>query len=575
MTGKDFRGAHDRGGFPGEVYSPDYSDDQPMSVMPSAEQQREELQTRHEQERRQTERPCQRDRMAVSGAVASSLLTSQDTSPVVFGGRQDDFSESAEMKWEYLYERYISDVIADTLIENQDLPNDKMDIAVAELPQHPQLREMYKKIFELRNKKDSESKEEFEIAMGEIKVILEWYSLTFNKSTLTRSIGLQAIAPIAAGLRESIAERGPDALREYDQQMAEAPSEEQKMEVLMEFRVREALAQQDPENLAQYDKEMEEATTPEQRKMILMKAAIRGELAKRNPEELAQFDKEMTKATTIEEQKAVLKSAVEKLDDPELKALFEEWEILEMAAQQKAAEEVQRKAVEEEGKKKAQEKPKEKPKATTVTGSPSVEYNGGGLSTYACEQARAAIKDSTYTLDDNGTLNLPRGLSVQVVEAGNGQYKLIDRKYASKEVGPFDLKDLAMKAYERFIDAYITLHIRPGLDSPDAISKVKDNALVTVGKALLGRGDTNGYKVMGDDLLVLDGLIDSLLIKEKGTTLVSRVNSLFEKLRYGMDGKTLAITGEAAAIRRKLLTGKAGGKKYSVSELLGEDKAEG
>lgn len=42
-----------------------------------------------------------------------------------------------------------------------------------------------------------------------------------------------------------------------------------------------------------------------------------------------------------------------------------------------------------------------------------------------------------------------------------------------------------------------------------------------------------------------------------------------------MDGKTLAITGEAAAIRRKLLTGKAGGKKYSVSELLGEDKAEG
>ncbi|MFA7685664.1 MAG: hypothetical protein WCX95_02605 [Candidatus Gracilibacteria bacterium] len=499
MPGNGLGGSYSGGTASGENYSPDFGFDRPMSVMPPTPQEQKRLQDQHEREKRQLQGPLEKEREELAEAVSQNLiLTSQDVSPLVFGGGSEFFSESPEGNWEYLYERYISAVIEDTLSQNRNFATKLMMTASVELPKHFQLKEMYKRVFDLRGKKDESSKEERRLAIGEIKAILERYSIVFNESSLNKFVRYQALTLISSRVREGV----------------------------------------DPEKAIQLKREIAAARTEEEKIAILQKFSS---------------------------------------GNPELKAqLEEEVKLLEEDQRQKAEEEKERLA--EEAKKKAQGNLEEKAKGTSGAGQVGAEFASveGGLSPYAYEQARSAIaaSGSTYKLSSDGTLRLDRRFSVKLIEKGNGQYSLIDSKYADKEGKSFPLNELAMKAYERFIDAYISLRIRPKLEGSDGISKVQDNQLVTVGKALLGRGDTNGYRVVGDDLKVLDALVDSLLIREKGTTLITRVNSLFEKLRYGMDNKTLAITGEAAAIRTKLLEGKASGTKYSVSELLGERKAE-
>lgn len=557
------------------------SESQMMSIPP-------ELAEKQERERAAIEKGTMEREIALSGDVCRPLvrgeiLTSQDSSRVVFGGAQEDFSESPEMKWEHLYEEYVSNVIADTLHQNKDFPNHLMTIAASELPGHPQLREMYKKGFELRDKKDQKSKEELDLVVGEIEAILKWYSLEFREDTLNKSLGLQAIVPLAIIAREAVMRKGHKALKKYDEAVASANTTEEKFGVVTEVLVREDIAQQDPEAVVQLDEEIKETTSPDERKMVLMRAAIRAELVKKSPEALAQFDKKLEEALTPEDKEIVLMAAIEELNNPQLKSLFDEWKLLGIAAKQKVVEEARLKAeeeakkkAEEEAKKKAQEK---KPKGETVTGVSSVTTDSN-YNSYAYDQARGAMFSSgaSYELSADGTLSLGRDISVQVEVDKAGRYYLVDEKYADGgKVGPFGVEDFAIKAYERFIDGYISRDIRGRLKNPDEISGISDNQLVTVGKALLGRGDQNGYKVKGDDLKVLDGLVESLLVEdEKYPTLNKKMFALYKKVYKSMDSKTLAISGEAAAIRKKLLGGetKSGGGKQSVSELLGEDKLE-
>lgn len=292
-----------------------------------------------------------------------------------------------------------------------------------------------------------------------------------------------------------------------------------------------------------------------------------------------EFDAEMGKAQNDEERLLVLKKFAG--DDPELLKELQEQEesLLEVDVEKKKEEEeaiALKKAQEEAAKKKAEEEAKKKAQKTTASTSKSADNANDSNNSYAYDQARSAMISSraSYTLSSDGTLTLGKDLSVKVGVDKDGKYFLIDGKYAEDgKVGPFKLEEFAVKAYERFIDGYISKNIRGRLKNPDEISGISDEYLVTVGKSLLGRGDENGYKVEGEDLKVLDELIESLLTEDKKyPTLSKKMHVLYKKLYKSIDSKPL----EVKTIREKLLKGESSsGKKYSVSELLGEDKAEG
>lgn len=209
-----------------------------------------------------------------------------------------------------------------------------------------------------------------------------------------------------------------------------------------------------------------------------------------------------------------------------------------------------------------------KEKTVVPDGSKATETSANKAAAY--EQANYAISNSgsSYSLSRDGTLTFSRDFSVKVDVDDQGQYYLVDDKFANKgKVGPFNLREFPVKAYERYIDAYVSKKIRGRLKDPDQISGVKDEYLVTVGKALLGGGKKNGYKIEGEDKLVLDGLVESLLVQDKTyENLSKRMYALYKHVR--------ADHNMAVAIRRKLLGAADGRKRYSVSELMGE-KTEG
>ncbi|MDD3862069.1 MAG: hypothetical protein PHP74_04265 [Candidatus Gracilibacteria bacterium] len=291
-----------------------------------------------------------------------------------------------------------------------------------------------------------------------------------------------------------------------------------------------------------------------------------------------EFDAEIGKAQNDKERLLVLKKFAG--DDPELikELQGQEEDLLEVDVEKKKEEDEAaaiKKTQEEAAKKKAEEEAQK----TMDSVSKATDKNTSN-NVYAYDQARSAMINSgvSYTLSSDGTLALGKDLNVKVGVDKDGKYFLIDEEYAEGgKVGPFNLEEFAVKAYERFIDGYISRNIRGRLKNPDEISGIPDKYLVTVGKSLLGRGDKNGYKVEGEDLKVLDKLVESLLTEDKKyPNLANKIYALYDKMRGSMDSKTLSLTEEANNIRKRLLKGESSsGKKYSVSELLGEDKSEG
>ncbi|MFA6918208.1 MAG: hypothetical protein WC285_05280, partial [Candidatus Gracilibacteria bacterium] len=278
---------------------------------------------------------------------------------------------------------------------------------------------------------------------------------------------------------------------------------------------------------------------------------------------LAEFDKQMKGAKNADSAIAVLDNYVKTSDDADLRKQWQE--------NKKALEDTKKKEENELSQTRTNESSENLATSDQVSASVSEKR----ATAYSAAGAVITSSGSEYELTNDGTLKFPRGFSVKVEVDDKGQYYFVDNKYSNRgKVGPYGLQEFVIGAYERFIDAYISKKIRGRLTAPDQISEIDDKQLVTVGKALLGR-EKNGYKVKGEDLMVLDGLIESLLVKDaEYPTLNKKVFALFRRVRKNMNEGTLAISGEASTIRKKLLEGSATGKKYSVSELLGENKTE-
>jgi hypothetical protein len=268
-------------------------------------------------------------------------------------------------------------------------------------------------------------------------------------------------------------------------------------------------------------------------------------------------------AGSPDEQLAIMDQSAKDSNDPELQ---KEWE------EEKAAlEEIKKEEKEEQ-------KPKEEPKKQTasVQSKPTAGKKVDAKTVKAYEQANTAVLGTGYTVDRDGVMKLSPEINVQIKTEGEGQYSIIDSRYSSDgKIGPFDLKDLPAKAYERYIDNYVSRRVGPRLSAPAEIAGIRDGLIEGIGVALIGDGSKKGYKITGEDKTVLDNLVESLLVKDpKHELFRDKVEALYDKfgaMRRKDDDKGAGLDENAAMLaRRKLLET---GEKYAVTELLGQ-KAE-
>jgi hypothetical protein len=272
---------------------------------------------------------------------------------------------------------------------------------------------------------------------------------------------------------------------------------------------------------------------------------------------LSSEQKNAYEAASLEGKMAILDEAAKASNNPELQ---KEWE------EQKAA------LIEIEKAQEDEQKPKEEKKKTEVVQvKPTVDKKVDPKTVKAYEQANSAVSSAGYTVDSNGTMSLSPEISVHVEVDESGKYSFVDQYSSDGKIGPFDLKDLPAKAYERYIDNYVSRRVKTRLVSPNEVSEIKDGLLEGVGVGLIGDGSKKNYKVTGEDRIVLDRLAESLLLKDsKHESLRDKIQVLYDKfgaVRRKDDDKGLSREENAAMFaRRKLLDTS---KKYLVSELLG------
>lgn len=422
---------------------------------------------------------------SASSSRLSELLALKMPPKVIFNGKKSeiqtsDNSEKIDVKWEYLYKRFICDI----LVANKTVPAEKMSRVADELLDSVELKNLYGVLYELKDKKDADSIRKTAFAVKKIREIFESYSLVFNEGILIGSLKRQKKAKLIEALREKAIEK----------------------------------------NLVE------------------------------------KFDDAVESAETVEENSGALEKFVEESQDSELRQMWD-------TNRNDLVESTWTSTVSEESTK--EEKSVNVDSQAATDGS-----NVDKTQAYKLVNDEIVSSGSSYKLEKDGTLQLPGGFSVHVDVDREGQYYLVDAQFAKGgKVGPFKLEEFQEKAWERFIDAYISQNIQDKLTDPDKISEVDDDKLVIVGKALLV-GQNPGQALEGENLDVLDQLIESLAtttVDQNYTTLIDKVDALYHVLFSNMDRQNLRISTVAASIRKKLLQAKGTGYRYSVSELLKEE----
>ncbi|MDA1060585.1 MAG: hypothetical protein O3B47_02215 [bacterium] len=120
------------------------------------------------------------------------------------------------------------------------------------------------------------------------------------------------------------------------------------------------------------------------------------------------------------------------------------------------------------------------------------------------------------TADGKATVKTENDFTVDILvcqdQGGDFVYYLSDR-YSGEPVRVMS-EDLIDSIDDRQLDAYLSSEITPHIGDEESISDIPDETIVNVAKGLIGDGLGRGYKIDGDNRLVLDNLVKLLLVKD-------------------------------------------------------------
>jgi len=143
-------------------------------------------------------------------------------------------------------------------------------------------------------------------------------------------------------------------------------------------------------------------------------------------------------------------------------------------------------------------------------------------------------------------------------------YSIEDPIYANNgSEGPFTATELAEAVDSRRMDVFLTRKLREsGVDKAGDINKVPDKKIIDICKDLVGKGSDRGFRLEGEDLTVINGLVETLKMDDPE---YSSINMKVEKL-YLFLNKPERID----FVRRSYLKG----EKLLASEIVNRGDAE-
>lgn len=180
-------------------------------------------------------------------------------------------------------------------------------------------------------------------------------------------------------------------------------------------------------------------------------------------------------------------------------------------------------------------------------------------------EAFGGIGGTNVGLDihENGTASVtvgpekfPLEVSVYRDEATSKYVYYVFDKYADDGVVRVDSGDLLGAFDQRYLDSYLSSKLGMAGDGNNSPSKIPDRDLIYLSERLLGAGKDRGYKIMGDNKTIMDGLLEVLATTDE------------KYLDYYLKVRVLIIflqkDDHVALVRRMLLKG----KRPIVSDLM-------